>query len=333
MGLVNFKTRVSVLVIFIVSVFCTGCATYPVVEPTLEELEAARAYKKTVAILEFSDDASTISGIKSAALPKLENLLAGHFNVVEREKIKQVMAERDFETYGDVERINELGKLLGVDYVIFGNALVSVTGPELKHRESEYKGKFYGRIWEESHAHGEVSIKMVDVSNGMILYADKKRGSYSRQDKAERFKDQALFNQTLRNRSVAHQIIQIVGSFTNLKKEHSLMVSKALENAVRGFNYDLRNKFAHSGEVLQILSHREVVINLGSAYGIKPGDTLIVWEEKAPIKDPKTGILTVPKEKRATLKVIKVTSGLTCVAKGSKRAISQIKIGDKVFTH
>jgi len=67
----------------------------------------------------------------------MENVLAGHFNLVEREKILQVMAERKFAEREDVERYTELGKLLAADYLFFGRAMAFFKKPEINHYKSK----------------------------------------------------------------------------------------------------------------------------------------------------------------------------------------------------
>jgi len=75
------------------------------------------------------------------------------------------------------------------------------------------------------------------------------------------------------------------------------------------------------------------LINLGSAYGIAPGQQLIVWQEDSAITDPKTGMTIVPKKKKAVLKVIEVNSGLSCLARAGKGLVAKIKVGDKAATY
>jgi len=312
----------------------SGCASAPVVPPTDQELEAVRGYKKTLAIVEFTDEGSPIQGIQAVAQSKLENLLVGHFNLVEREKIEQVMAERNLGTPDAVERMTGLGKLLGADYVAFGNAIASLSRPEIK--QTSHRGKkdrFYGRIWNEVSANAEVSLKIVSVSNGVMLYAGKKNARTDDQRDQRVYDDEEVFKRDSTIQAVGSVIGQVVDHFSGLEDRYSLLAGGALDQAVAGFRLELISRFPQYGEILQILSNKEVLINLGSAYGIQPGHTLIVWSESQELRDPKTGLQVTPKEQKGVLKVTKVTSGLTCVAKGSARIISSLRVGDKIYTH
>lgn len=342
-----------------------GCAPPLIVIPTEEELKAVQRFKKTAAIIEISEEGSPIKGISESAFSGLENMLAGHFNLVEREKILQVMAERKFAEREDVERYTELGKLLGADYLFFGRAMAFFDKPQIKHsvryyedkekedykrkekeKEKDYKRKekeqykskkeekkFRGSIWRELRGICELNIKIVDVGNGIVRYADKKVGTMSRKEGIRYYGDEEEFYRALDYATKSEIIMEIAGTFAGLKRENSFILSRAMDQATEKFKIDLRDKFPQTGQILQILSKKDVVINLGSAYGIKPGDKLIIWEELAPIKDPKTGIVTVPKQKKAILKVKKVTSGLSCIARGKKKYIRMIKVGDTVCTH
>jgi len=346
----------------VVSALLWGCAPAPIVRPTDEELNAVKRFKKTAAIIEISEKGSPIKGISESAFSGLENVLAGHFNLVEREKILSVMAERKFAEREDVERYTELGKLLGADYLFFGRAMAFFDKPEIKHEVKYYKSKekidykskekeddkskekvdykskkeeerFSGSIWRELRGICELNVKIVDVGSGIIRYADKKVGAMSRKEGIEYYEDEEEFYKALDIATKAEIIMEIANTFARLKRENSLILSRAMEQATEKFKGDLINEFPQTGQVLQILSKKDVLINLGSAYGIKPGDRLIIWEEFAPFTDPKTGAVTVPKQKKAILKVKRVTSGLSCIARGNRKAIKGISVGDTVCTH
>lgn len=329
-------SRLSGLICFslVTTFLLSGCATHPIVEPTYEELEATKEFKKTIAVVDFSDDDSPLKGIEALASAKLDRFLIRHFNLVERSKIKAIEAERSFGDIRDVERLTELGEFLGADYLLFGDIIATISTPEIDYRRHEYDdGNFSGKIWEEVRAESEISVKIVDVANGIVVYSGNNRGSKKDDIKEERFSDKKLFEKELLYRKTADKIKDIVGYFTKLDKEYSKQVSRAIDRAISRLASDLKKKFPQSGEVVRVLSDYEVTVNLGSAYGIKPGDRLIVWQEKAPFKDPKTGTTTVPKEKKAILRVKKVTSGLTSVARGSFHQVKTLRPGDKVYTY
>ena len=318
----------------VVGAIVAGCARAPIVQPTEEELAAAKRFKKTVAIVGLTDAASPIQGIQAVAQAKLENLLVGHFNLVERDRIAQVMAERNLGTPDTVERMTELGKLLGADYVLFGNAAASLDPPRTRQEASkDQKGRFYGRIWTETCGTSEFSLRIVKVSDGTVVYADKRRAQSCQSSGEQAYGDESQFKRASRAQTTAGLLGQIASHFGRLEERYSGVVAGAMDQAVAGFRAELRNRFPQGGEILRVLSTTEVMVNLGSAYGVRPGAQLIVWSEYEGITDPKTGIVTVPKVKKATLKVKQITSGLTCVASASAGTIAQLRVGDKVETY
>ncbi len=309
-----------------------GCASGPAVKATHEELKAAEEYKKTVAIVDITEKGSDVQGLRQIVVSRLENMLMGYTNLVDKETVEGVIRDANLQKRQDLDKADQLGRQLGVDYVIFVNVVARVSGPHVQHSESRHEGRFSGSIWEEVQASAETTIRVIDTRTGNIAYAGMKKGWDSEDINRQTFSDESLYKQTLNTKSIAHQIVNIAGLFMDMKEDHSFAVSKAVNSSVGQFDHDLKRLFMHSGLVLEKISDKEVLVNLGSAFGVKPGDTLVFWEEGVPIKDPRTGIMTVPKKGRKTLRVTGVTSGLTCVAKGSKKTVSMLKVGDKVYT-
>ncbi|MFH1441520.1 MAG: CsgG/HfaB family protein [Candidatus Omnitrophota bacterium] len=336
------NSRYGIIILFTIlsSIFLTGCASAPFVLPTREELNAARPYKKTVAVLGFSENGSSVKGIRLVAASDVEGLFSGQFNVVERGRIQRIVTERDFNTEAQTAKTKELGKMLGADYAVLGNVVVSVPEPELKHTEDKFEDKFSGKvykfkgqIWEETSVQAEVFLKIVDVNSSMIIYSGSQRGYSMKHTYYEDFDDESSYRRALRNRqSFKGQLLRLFKDYASLNREYSSLVSTAIGKAVDKFKGVLRSQFVIAGEILQIISENEVIVNLGSAYGIKPGDSLVIWKEQRTIRDPKTGTLVAQKKVKAVLKVSGVTSGLTCTAKAGKNIISQLRVGEKVFT-
>ncbi|MFH1878034.1 MAG: hypothetical protein ABH883_04435 [Candidatus Omnitrophota bacterium] len=311
-----------------------GCASMDVVQPTAEEMAAAGRFKKNVAILDISEDRSDIKGLKAITLSRLENYIMPYCDLVERDKVDRVLRERQFAPSQGRAQFLQLKELLDVDYVVFAGVYASVSGPRVQC--SEYKtdeGVFSGTVWDEVDGVSELSVKIVDVNDGSVIYSGSKRGSCKEEGAKSVFSDEALFRQAVNTKSLAQHITQFVGLFTDVNSTYSTAVSRSLDASIHEFHNDFRKIFSQTGEVLQIVSEKDVLINLGSAYGLRPGDSLIWWNEYMTIVDPKTGIETVQKNKKEQLRVKEVTSGLTCIATGKKKVISMIKPGDKVYTY
>lgn len=320
-----------VITLFLVSGLLSGCAG-PTVAPTFEELNVTRKFKKTVAIIDIDDRGSQIKGISPIVISELERVMFGYCNLVERRKISAILAERQFTADQNAGTVTELGRLLGADYVVFGNAAASTSMPQLRSSESSHDGNFYGTIWEEVTASAEVSIKMIDVDSAMIVYSGTRKDQSTQEVARQTFTDRSQYNKTLNTKNLASQIRQVVTALVDMKSDYSFAVSRVLSSATENFSYDLRREFSHSGQILQIISDKEVIVNIGSAYGLKAGDDLVVLSDAKQIIDPKTGLNIAPAEKKGKLRVTSVTSGLSCIAKGSKKVISELKVGDTVWT-
>lgn len=327
-------TRMNYFFFVFLVMFLTGCSSALLVEPTREEMAAARQFKKTLAIIDIEDENSDVGGISPMALSKLEESLLPSFNLVERSRIDSILNERTFQGPDQTEDYAELGKLLNADYLAFGIISSSVNDPRIGSSIGKDKdGEFRGTIWHEYCGQNDTSLKIIEVDSGLIEYAESKSARDCRKTNVERYKDEGKYNKALALNMITQQIVRVAQSLTGLNKSYSAATLNSLDKSIHQIGKDLRRKFAQSGEILQILSKKEVLVNLGSAYGVKPGDFLVAYEEKEPIVDPKTGLEIIPKVKMIRLKVTKVTSGLTAVAKSGKKNITKLRVGDQIYTY
>ncbi len=127
---------------------------------------------KTVAVVEFLNRiASTdraLTGLEGIAEERLVTVLTGMkgFRVVERERLAAVIAEQKLSISGlvdDSETAIQLGKLVGAEYIVTGslNALTLI--------EKSFTG--YGVVIREVDATFEVSMRMINVTTGIIELA------------------------------------------------------------------------------------------------------------------------------------------------------------------
>ena len=308
-----------------------GCAAPPIVPATQAELEAASRYKKTVAVLDLIDKDSAVQEVGPVATRELKRLLSGHFNVVGQDRINQAISEvRAAERAKDVTWFSRVGKSAGADYVVYGTATAFLSKPGLKYAPPQ-SDESYGKIWVETTGEAEIYMYVLDVTTSDFVYTGRGADAKTRREQKAELKDPTLLQGSAETREWLRQATEVASVLSSLNKENIYLVTNALNHAVQDVHRQLRKAFPHSGEILQILSEKEVVINLGSAYGVRPGQRLTVWQKGAPIRDPQTGIDTVPKEKVASLKVHRVTSGLTSVARGKSNIISRIRVGDEVL--
>lgn len=330
-GIGKFKNLLFLMALFVTAVIFAGCAAAPVVEPTAAELNAAKKFKKTLAIVEMSSPGSKIEDIGEHAGSRLENALVRHFNLVERRRIDTILSERNFNTAYDTNRISELGKMLGADYLLIGTCTASVLPEQIK-QDSRTKddGSFSGSVSTIIAAESELSTKLINVSSTIIEYSKTFHGDEDEEINKQNYKDKRAWANDIKRRKLKRNLKEVLGLFREMPEEYSKVVSASLDEAVRYAYRDIRKKFPHQGQIVKLISSKEVMINLGSAYGVRPGDRIAVWQEGTPFRDPKTGVVSIPKTIKARLKVQEVTSGLTAIAKGSSGDISLVDPGDVI---
>jgi len=318
--------------LFLTSIFfAAGCASRPIVEPTYEELQAVKAYKKTVAILDFDDRGSALRGVSGIAAARLDKLLVRHFNLVERRQLDAIMSEQELAlSQAADQRMVRIGQLSGADYVITGNVVSTLNGPYTQSSGGvDKKGNFSGYIQDEMRAEAEVFLRVIDTSTSEIYFAGSHKGFTNVFENYRYYEDESAYKTGL----AVQAVTKFFSSYDELSQQYGNLIASVITGALDQFDKDFRRKFAHVGQVLEIVSPTDVLINLGSAYGIAPGQQLIVWQEDSAITDPKTGMTIVPKKKKAVLKVIEVNSGLSCLARAGKGLVAKIKVGDKAATY
>ena len=95
-GIGKCKNMLFFMALCVTAAIFAGCATAPVVEPTAAELNAAKKFKKTLAIVDMSSPGSEIEDIAEHAVARLENALVRHFNLVERRSIDTILAVLEY---------------------------------------------------------------------------------------------------------------------------------------------------------------------------------------------------------------------------------------------
>ncbi len=330
-----FKNIVTLMLVVISTTLClAGCATAPrYVQPSIEELQAVIPYKKKIAVLEIGDKGSSIRGIGENVASGLELLLSRQFNLVERRAIAEVLAERQFMYYEDDSSKAQLGKLLGADYLVFGNAISSVSKPELdKFFSRDKKGEFHGSIAKKKLVQSDVSLKIIDVSSGLVIFDQKRNCSFWHKFDNKTFNDERAYAAALKTIHMIDDHDELRGDFARMRQEDHGLAAQSIDCAVKYFRDALIMQFPYTGEIMELVSETEVMVNLGSAYGIRPGDKLVVYSQEPPKIDPRTGLAIVQRIPAIILTVKDVTSGISCIAKGRAADIQRLQVGSVVNT-
>jgi len=292
-----------------------GCATTTMyVPPTGQELQAVRPFKKTVAVLIAQD--SGMGSTQWTGIEALESVLAPYYEILDRPRIQSTLADPAMNGLREEDLAYRAGKSLRADYTIF--ATIRSSSP-LPARLADV-----GNICVQSTIH----VNMYDVAAGKRAFA----GVLTRE--ACHTVDNNLPELIRNGQASVDGVLGALRASSEMGRILPAVTQEARDEAVAAAAEAMKAVNPLEGEVLKVLSDREVMVNLGSAYGVVPGTYLTVFAagKKTSIKDPKTGLLVEGRESAADLWVTKVTSGISSVAEGDKKLIARVRAGDKVVS-
>lgn len=176
-----------------------------------------------------------------------------------------------------VEELSTSGNLsqnIGADYLIIG----SIT---------EYGRKTIGtqKVFSSSKeqiVEAAVSVRLVDVSTGLVVYSGEAKGEAKVEDKEVLgFGKSADYDATLSDKAISVAISKLVEQIVN----------KCMNNPWRGYILSIEDGVA--------------IISGGATQGIAVGDLFWVMEKGKKVKNPQTGILIeLPGKEVAKIKVI-----------------------------
>ncbi|MDE5837358.1 MAG: CsgG/HfaB family protein [Paramuribaculum sp.] len=245
--------------------------------PSVETDSNGKGIKRKVAIGRFSNETQYAKGlfydkkndpIGKQALDILTSRLAasGKFLLIERSDLSEILSQSQANG-------NDLSSI-GADYMIIG----SVTEFGRKNI-----GKSNGFSTEKTQiVEAAVSIRLVDVSTGLIIYSDEGRGEATITSKSNLVKSQSAgFDATLSDKAISAAIGQLV------------------ENII--------NKCTDKPWKTYFLSYDEdgILIAGGESQGISKGDVFTIKTKGKKVKNPQTGIMIeLPGKMVGTMQII-----------------------------
>ena len=273
------RKTVLVMLLFSFCNFVQAQRKVEIVEPVNKDVadSGQRVIKRKVAIGRFSNETQYAKGIfydkendpmGKQALDILSAKLAssGKFLLLERSDLATLLEECQKNGGGS--------STIGADYMIIG----SIT--EYGRKNTGKNGVFTSQKTQTVEA--AVSIRLVDVSTGLIIYSDEAKGSAELTTKTTMgVGGQASYDATLSDKAISEAINQLV------------------ENII--------NKCTNSPWKTYFLSYDSdaVLIAGGNSQGIKTGMVFNVKTQGKKVKNPQTGIMiTLPGKNVGTAKVI-----------------------------
>jgi curli biogenesis system outer membrane secretion channel CsgG len=274
------------LVITVIGCGCADSGKKPPAQVPVAELQndkdTAIRPKIKIAVIDFtnkSDFGDEKLGLAGADILTTELFKTGSFLVVERDQIKKVFQEQAMGMSGAVDptTATQAGKLLGVSAIIVGS--ISQFGIQVKDQDYLLVKQ---RIMK---AEATVEVRVIDVTTGVILYADSGTGEYVR-----------------KGTRMLLELGQEVGYDESLGRQ-------ALRSAITEFLDGLVVQLAAtewSARIAAVETGR-VFVNAGKRSGLKVGDILEVEEPGEPIEDPQSNMIIgrTPGKSKGKMKIVR----------------------------
>lgn len=247
------------------------------VTPTQNLQEDGKILKRKVAIGRFSNETQYAKGgfydkkndpMGKQALDILSAKLAasGKFLLLERSDLASLLEE--------CQKGHNVASTIGADYMIIG----SIT--EYGRKDTGKSGVFSSQKTQTVEA--AVSIRLVDVLTGLIIYSDEAKGTAELTTKTTMgVGGKAGFDATLSDKAISEAIGQLVENIIN----------KCTDNAWKTYflSYDAD----------------AILIAGGKSQGIKEGMTFSIMTKGKQVKNPQTGfMITLPGKNVGTVKVV-----------------------------
>lgn len=238
------------------------------------QAQDGKTIKRKVAIGRFSNETQYAKGIfynkdndpmRKQALDILSSKLAasGKFLLLEREDLDVLVAEAG-------EGMNKIG----ADYIILGS--ITEYG-----RKTEGHERVFSSTKTQTVEAG-VSLRLVEVSTGMIIYSDEAKGF------AETSSKQTLglggtagFDATLSDKAISSALSQLVENIIN----------KCMDNPWKGYILSIEDG--------------SYIISGGPSQGLAVGDNFYVYKKGKVVTNPQTGVkIELPGARIGTLTVL-----------------------------
>lgn len=251
-------------VLLMAAITCSGVNAQKKIEqvaPQVEEPQQGKGLKRKVAIARFTNETQYAKGLfydkendpmGKQALDILSAKLAasGKFILLERNDLDYAVSETGDKSISP--------KSVGADYIIIG----SIT---------QYGRKNQGDVGvftssKEQIVEAAVSIRIVDVSTGLIIYSEEGKGSAEQKVKQTLgIGGRADFDATLSDKAIAAAVSQLVENIIN-------------------------NCTDKPWKSYFLLYDDMILISGGESQGIEPGNTFLVKKKGKTVKNPQTGM-------------------------------------------
>jgi len=248
------------------------------------------ANKPRIAVLEFGHKALEAQWSRAGEAAQdmfiTELVKSGKFTVIERERLDAILREKNLSLSGDIDQRTAIqaGKLLGVEYLLFGN--VTEFGEEVAKAQV---GWGLGVDVKRKKFVSALDARLVATTTGEIVWADKARKEESSVKVFVLGSGGGVDDRRMFDKVLLPCVEELAGKLTNV----GLSTSATVVGRV-------------AGKIAKIAGG-VIYINLGSEHGISVGDTLGVYRQGEVIRDPDTGeVLGADEQQVGTIRVTAV---------------------------
>ncbi len=298
--------------------------------------------KPRIALLDFRDEACKIENLGKLGSNKIsdEFVKLGRVDVIDRATLVALLQEQklDMTDIMDTSSAVEAGRILGINYLVFGEVTQGMVSRGLQTRKMrENKKDIEKKVWEYT-GMATVQLKVVDVKSAKIIFSGTRSEKKSQDEEVTYEKEEKeglgrLAGKKILGIKEEKKERVIKEPDTNENETHAFLVREALGNACERFNVDFYNLFRLSGYVIKVdKEKKKIVIDLGRVDGVKKGDKFILVEKGEPIIHPVTKEEIPGEEVKIGEVKIKEVSENSSSGKVKKKVIKKVNVGTIVNT-
>jgi curli biogenesis system outer membrane secretion channel CsgG len=257
----------------------------------------AQSSKPVVAVKTFENPPNYYNSTVGTGLTDMfitELVKTGHYNIIERAQVGQLLDEVDFGKSGYVEQQSAVkkGHIKGVQYYFLAKVTNFGASDKSVGAGGFVKGVFGGTKYKEKEAHVRIDYRIIDATSGETIDADYGEAKYSKKGvsfgggswgdgggaldiSSNEFRASMVGQATIM--AMNNIIEKMDHSFLGKHESRAEELVRREEDAQREALEALRKV---PGQVMAVVSRDLVIINLGSSNGLREGDRLLLIKNK-----------------------------------------------------
>jgi len=244
------------------------------------------------------------NGYRELQTDGITNLFVGElvknktFDVMERQRLQDVLKEQHLETQLSTDGAAKLSQIIGLDFLVYG----TVASIKAETKNVLLPGK---AAYAEKKVTVTLTMKFVDAVTGQIILMDDASGSK------------------------AAQVGQIKGTSAGVTGSDSALANEAMKSAVAKLVGKINEAYPVVGVVIQV-NGATIYIDLGRENGVRPGQIYQIYKEGKLLRHPVSGkIMGVVENKTGEMKITRVVNGEMSIGQKQSGTVP-IEVGSKV---